>query len=681
MIVDSFDEIRRLAEIAAAAGVRQRVLVRVTVGVEAHTHEFIATAHEDQKFGFSLRDGSAARAVETVLAVPALELAGLHSHIGSQIFETTGFEVAAHRLIGFAATIRDIHGLQVDEVNLGGGLGIAYVSGDDPESPKQTLERLNAIVEGECAAVGLRVPLVSVEPGRAIVGPSAITVYEVGTIKDVTLDAGQTRKYVSVDGGMSDNIRTALYDAEYTCVLANRESHAPAVQARVVGKHCESGDVVVRDTWLPADVRPGDLLAVAATGAYCRSMANNYNYLPRPPVVSVKDGGALVMLRRETEDDLLRLDTGGAVIGASSTPCTGCWTAAEAGGGAVKPLKIALLGCGVVGSQVVRLLEEQRDDLAARVGAPLEIVGIAVRRPARHTDVPAQLLTTDADELVASARRRHRDRGDRWHRTGQNPFVVGASERQERGEREQGAARRRRCDAARRRRAGRSRPLLRGRGGRRDSAAASAARVAGRRSHQPGDRASSTAPPTSSSPGWTPRAPASTRPWTRPPRSVMPRPIPSADVDAYDAAAKAAILAGLAFHTRVTMSDVYREGIGEITAADMASARAMGCTVKLLAICERMTDAHGDERVAVRAHPAMIPRTHPLAGVGDAFNAVFVEAEAAGSLMFYGRAPAARPPRARCSVTSSPWPATGSRAAAVRGRARTPNCRCRAWAR
>jgi diaminopimelate decarboxylase len=315
IIVDSFDEITRLAEITAVAKVRQRVLVRVTVGVEAHTHEFIATAHEDQKFGFSLRDGSAARAVATVLAAPSLELAGLHSHIGSQIFETTGFEVAAHRLIGLAAAIRDTHGVHVGEVNLGGGLGIAYVTGDDPESPKQTLERLNAIVEAECASVGLRVPRVSVEPGRAIVGPSAITVYEVGTVKDVTLDAGQTRKYVSVDGGMSDNIRTALYDAEYTCVLANRESRAPAVRSRVVGKHCESGDVVVRDTWLPEDVRPGDFLAVAATGAYCRSMANNYNYLPRPPVVAVRDGSARAILRRETEDDLLRLDLG--VVGVS----------------------------------------------------------------------------------------------------------------------------------------------------------------------------------------------------------------------------------------------------------------------------------------------------------------------------------------------------------------------------
>jgi diaminopimelate decarboxylase len=310
VILDSFDEISRLADITVAAGVRQRVLIRVTVGVEAHTHEYIATAHEDQKFGFSLRDGSAARAVAAVLAAPSLQLAGLHSHIGSQIFETSGFEVAAHRVVGLAATIRDVHGVHIDEINLGGGLGIAYVTGDDPESPKQTLERLSRIVELECASVGLRQPRLSVEPGRAIAGPSAITVYEVGTVKDVTLDGGHIRKYVSVDGGMSDNIRTALYDADYTCVLANRESTAPPVSSRVVGKHCESGDVVVRDTWLPADVRPGDLLAVAATGAYCRSMASNYNHVARPPVVAVRDGQAHVILRRETDADLLALDTG-----------------------------------------------------------------------------------------------------------------------------------------------------------------------------------------------------------------------------------------------------------------------------------------------------------------------------------------------------------------------------------
>jgi diaminopimelate decarboxylase len=285
------------------------------VGVEAHTHEFIATAHEDQKFGFSLRDGSAGRAVEAVLAAPSLDLAGLHSHIGSQIFETSGFEVAAHRVVGLAAAIRDLHGITVDELNLGGGLGIAYVRGDDPETPKQTLERLSNIVEVECASVGLPPPRLSVEPGRAIIGPSGVTVYEVGTVKDVTLDGGHVRRYVSVDGGMSDNIRTALYDAEYTCVLASRGSTAEPTLSRVVGKHCESGDVVVRDTWLPADVRAGDLLAVAATGAYCRSMASNYNHVPRPPVVAVRDGRAQVIVRRETEADLLRLDTGFAPSG------------------------------------------------------------------------------------------------------------------------------------------------------------------------------------------------------------------------------------------------------------------------------------------------------------------------------------------------------------------------------
>src|SRR4051794_37448088 len=310
VIVDSFDEIARLARVAAEHGVRQRVLVRVTVGVEAHTHEFIATAHEDQKFGFSLRDGAAARAAAAVLAEPSLELAGLHSHIGSQIFETSGFEVAAHRVVGLAATLRDVHGVGVDEINLGGGLGIAYVTGDDPETPKQTLERLQGIVEVECASVGLRLPRLSVEPGRAIVGPSAVTVYEVGTVKDVTLDGGQTRKYVSVDGGMSDNIRTALYDADYTCVLANRESSVAPVLARVVGKHCESGDLVVRERCMPGKIRPGCLFAVAAAGAYCRSMASKYNHVLRPPVVALRDGASHVLVRRETEDDLLRLDLG-----------------------------------------------------------------------------------------------------------------------------------------------------------------------------------------------------------------------------------------------------------------------------------------------------------------------------------------------------------------------------------
>lgn len=310
VVVDSLDEIARLAGIAAEAGVRQPVLVRVTVGVEAHTHEFIATAHEDQKFGLSITGGDAAAGIAAVLAAPSLDLVGLHSHIGSQIFDTAAFEVAAHRVVALLAAVRDEHGVELPGIDLGGGLGIAYVSGDDPEPVKAVAARLRAIVERECAVAGLAVPRLAVEPGRALVGPAGVTVYEVGTVKPVRLDANLTRTYVSVDGGMSDNVRTALYDAEYTVVLASRTSTTPAVLTRVVGKHCESGDIVVRDAWLPGDIARGDLLAVAATGAYCRSMASNYNYVPRPPVVGVCSGQDQVLVRRETEDDLLALDVG-----------------------------------------------------------------------------------------------------------------------------------------------------------------------------------------------------------------------------------------------------------------------------------------------------------------------------------------------------------------------------------
>ena len=311
IVVDSFAEIERLARLAEQRGLRQRVLVRVTVGVEAHTHEFIATAHEDQKFGFSLASGAAAEAVRSVISAPGLELVGLHSHIGSQIFDTSGFEVAAHRVVELLAAVRDEHGVELPELNLGGGLGIAYLPDDDPQSPAEIGKRLGEIVDRECARARLSVPRLAVEPGRAIAGPGTITVYEVGTVKPVEL-GGMARSYVAVDGGMSDNVRTALYDAAYSVTLASRRSPASPVLSRVVGKHCESGDVVVRDAWLPADLAPGDLIAVAATGAYCRSMASNYNFLGRPPVVAVRDGRARVVVRREDEDDLLRCDVGDA---------------------------------------------------------------------------------------------------------------------------------------------------------------------------------------------------------------------------------------------------------------------------------------------------------------------------------------------------------------------------------
>ena len=242
IVVDSFEEIARLAYLTepevTSPGVttstpperRATVLVRVTTGVEAHTHEFVATAHDDQKFGFSLSSGAAAEAVRRVLACPGLDLAGLHSHIGSQIFDTDGFEMAARRVLGLAAAIRDEYGLQIRELNLGGGLGIAYTGDDDPADIKIIAQNLHEIVRAQCTSAGLPVPRLTVEPGRAIVGPGTVTLYEVGTVKDVD----GLRSYVSVDGGMSDNIRTALYDAEYTTVLASREfdSGADAVPGR-----------------------------------------------------------------------------------------------------------------------------------------------------------------------------------------------------------------------------------------------------------------------------------------------------------------------------------------------------------------------------------------------------------------------------------------------------------------
>ncbi|MEV4626178.1 diaminopimelate decarboxylase [Micromonospora sp. NPDC049523] len=306
IIVDSFDEIDRLTELARERGVRPRVLIRVTVGVEAHTHEFIATSHEDQKFGFSLAGGAAAAAAFRILDDDVLELRGLHSHIGSQIFDTSGFEVSARRVLSLQAQIRDARGVELPELDLGGGFGIAYTTQDDPSTPHDLAKRINKIVDGECEGLRLAKPHLSFEPGRAIIGPAMFTAYEVGTVKDVD----GLRTYVSVDGGMSDNIRTALYGASYSATLANRRSDAEPILARVVGKHCESGDVVVKDEFLPADVQPGDLLAVPGTGAYCRSMASNYNHVPRPPVVAVRGNEARVIVRRETEDDLLALDVG-----------------------------------------------------------------------------------------------------------------------------------------------------------------------------------------------------------------------------------------------------------------------------------------------------------------------------------------------------------------------------------
>ncbi len=309
IVVDSFEEIERVAEAAQRLDVVAPVMVRVTVGVEAHTHEYIATAHEDQKFGFSLAGGEAAAAVRRILEHPQhLSLLGLHSHIGSQIFDTSGFEVAARRVLGLHLDVAREHGIVMPELDLGGGFGIAYTTEHDPLSPRELASGMAAIVERECRAEGMPVPRISIEPGRAIAGPSTFTLYEVGTVKAVLLDGEASRTYIAVDGGMSDNIRPALYDADYSCTIAGRVSAATPALARVVGKHCESGDIVVKDEFLPSDIRAGDLLAVPGTGAYCRSLSSQYNHVPRPPVVAVRGGAAREIVRRETIEDLLALD-------------------------------------------------------------------------------------------------------------------------------------------------------------------------------------------------------------------------------------------------------------------------------------------------------------------------------------------------------------------------------------
>ncbi|HCX83590.1 MAG TPA: diaminopimelate decarboxylase [Micrococcales bacterium] len=319
IVLDSEPEVTRVADAAARLGVRAPVMVRVTTGVHAGGHEFISTAHEDQKFGLSLHahDGETSPAMRALLAVLAreeLDLVGLHSHIGSQILDAAGFDAAAGAVMALRADLAARTGVLVGEVNLGGGFGVAYLPGEVELEPERIAKETAGAVVRAAQETGTSVPDVSFEPGRSIAGPAGLTLYTVGTVKEVALPAsspdGATRLYVSVDGGMSDNIRTALYDARYHTEVVGRASRAPGVLARVVGKHCESGDIVVHDVLLPGDVRAGDLLAVATTGAYGRSMASQYNLVPRPGVVAVRDGVATPIVRRETVEDLLALDLG-----------------------------------------------------------------------------------------------------------------------------------------------------------------------------------------------------------------------------------------------------------------------------------------------------------------------------------------------------------------------------------
>jgi diaminopimelate decarboxylase len=323
IVIDSLIEIERVADAATRHNRVQPVRLRINSGVHAHTHEFLATAREDQKFGIPLAD--AAAAVAQIRSHASLSFLGLHSHIGSQIFESDGFAEAAHRLFALHAEL--LADGPVPELNLGGGFGIAYVAGEQPLAIDEIARRFADIVSTGAAALGIPVPIVAIEPGRAIIGPSTATLYTVGTIKDVLVsgtstssvtestlaepvEATHVRKYVSIDGGMSDNVRPALYGADYSVRIASRASVAEPALVRIAGKHCESGDIVVHADYLPGDVEPGDIVAVPATGAYCWSLASNYNYLGRPPVVAVVDGKARIIVRGETEADLLSRDAG-----------------------------------------------------------------------------------------------------------------------------------------------------------------------------------------------------------------------------------------------------------------------------------------------------------------------------------------------------------------------------------
>ena len=308
IVIDSFDELSRVAKIASDFKKVQKVYLRLTPGIDAHTHEFISTAHEDVKFGFSIASGDAQIAIDKCMAESSLNLAGIHCHIGSQIFEVSGFELAAQRLVSVLAAFRDKYSKELAELNIGGGYGIAYTKNESGISPAQVIPAIAQVIKSECAKAKLSVPKVSIEPGRAIVGPTTTTIYVVGTTKSVTLENDAKRRYISVDGGMSENIRPALYGATYSVFLANRDSAAKAINSRIVGKHCESGDILISEIDMPEDVKAGDLLAIPATGAYGRSMASNYNHMPRPSVIAVINGTAREILRRETEDDLLNLD-------------------------------------------------------------------------------------------------------------------------------------------------------------------------------------------------------------------------------------------------------------------------------------------------------------------------------------------------------------------------------------
>lgn len=300
IVVDSLDELDRIEAIGATSD----LLLRVTPGVEAHTHEFVQTGQEDSKFGFGLEGGVAMDALRRALELETCNVVGIHAHIGSQIFEMSAFDLAVKRLATFLARARDELDFTATELNLGGGLGVAHNEDEMTPDPVSSWDHIRAAVDREFKGNGLEAPELFAEPGRSIVGSAAVTLYRVGTIKKIP----GVRTYVSVDGGMSDNIRPALYGARYEAFLAERMDAPKGPRVTLSGKHCESGDVLIHDVHLPADIAVSDLVCIPATGAYTYSMASNYNRVPRPAVIMVSGGEATVIVERETDHDLLRLD-------------------------------------------------------------------------------------------------------------------------------------------------------------------------------------------------------------------------------------------------------------------------------------------------------------------------------------------------------------------------------------
>lgn len=303
IIVDNIYELELLSKIAAEYGIVQNIMFRIKPGIDAHTHSFIRTGQIDSKFGVALENGEAFEITQKAMEMPNIKVNGVHCHIGSQIFDIDPFCAAAEVMMNFIGDLKDHLGLEIEELNLGGGFGIRYTQQDDPVPYDEYIRSVSEVVKQAAKKRGIKLPLIIMEPGRSIIAPAGITLYTVGGEKDIK----GVRKYISVDGGMCDNPRYILYESEYEAVVANRANAPKTEKVTVAGKCCESGDILMKDVMMP-EIKVGDTLAVLATGAYNYSMASNYNRIGKPAVVAVSDGEAKLVVKRETYEDLIRND-------------------------------------------------------------------------------------------------------------------------------------------------------------------------------------------------------------------------------------------------------------------------------------------------------------------------------------------------------------------------------------